>query len=236
MNSAMNQTTSASGLLRVHPCAAAFWRAALRSAPALSHVFGRLACAVLLFAAFAPVLIAPALACACCSERGWRIDASFPLSDVPRTQIDRMRFANRAVLSTDENDDPNLLDSGMSSEFALTVTRTDGGMTFAFRDPTGRAGTLRFAMPKTYWNFQVDPFGDAKDEGLGPSLYKEWRLTANVTGDGVFRRAAQTGQKVTLIFHGRGRGCTEAEHFTHWSLLLHGPAGKLTLYGALETP
>jgi hypothetical protein len=52
----------------------------------------------------------------------------------------------------------------------------------------------------------------------------------------VFRRAAQTGQKVTLIFHGRGRGCTEAEHFTHWSLLLHGPAGKLTLYGALAKP
>jgi hypothetical protein len=33
-------------------------------------------------------------------------------------------------------------------------------------------------------------------------------------------------QKVTLIVHGRGRARTEA------SVMIHGPAGKLTLYGA----
>jgi hypothetical protein len=236
MNSTMNQMTSRSGIHRIRRYAATSGRTALRNAPALWRNVRLLTCAALLSLAFAPALIQPALACACCSDRGSRIDASFPLSDAPRTQIERMRFANSAVLATDESDDASALENGMSSEFALTVTRAAGGITFAFRNPKGHSGTLRFAMPKTYWNFQVDPFGDAKDEGLGPSLYKEWRLTAPVSGDGVFKRAAAAGQKTTLIFHGRGRGCTEAEHFTHWSLLLRGPAGKLTLYGALEKP
>jgi len=35
--------------------------------------------------------------------------------------------------------------------------------------------------------------------------------------------------------HGRGRGCTEASEFTDWTLMIHGPAGKLTLYGALTS-
>jgi len=207
-----------------------------QSAAAFSRTLRRLAGAALLVASFTPVAMSTALACACCSDRGSRIDAASPLGDVPRTQIDRMRFANSAVLAGDDRADPNPLEEGLSATFTLTVTRTASGMTFTFRDPKGRTGTLRFAMPKTYWDFQVDPFGDAKDEGLGPILYKEWRLTAPVTGDGLVKRAAVAGQNVTLIFHGRGRGCTEAEHFTHWSLLLHGPAGKLTLYGALEKP
>jgi hypothetical protein len=84
--------------------------------------------------------------------------------------------------------------------------------------------------------FAVDPFGDAKDEGLGPSLYKEWRLTAPVTGDGIFRRGTPRGQTATLIFHGRGRGCTEAEDFTDWSLSLRGRGGRATFYGRLEKP
>jgi len=208
----------------------------LQSATAFSRTLRRLAGAALLAASFTPVTMSTALACACCSDRGARIDAASPLGNVPRTQIDRMRFANSAVLAGDDRADPNPLEEGLSATFTLTVTRTAGGMTFTFRDPKGRTGTLRFTMPKTYWDFQVDPFGDAKDEGLGPILYKEWRLTAPVTGDGLFKRAAAAGQSVTLIFHGRGRGCTEAEHFTHWSLLLHGAAGKLTLYGALEKP
>lgn len=42
-------------------------------------------------------------------------------------------------------------------------------------------------------------------------------------------------RKVTLIVHGRGRGCTEASAFTDWTLMLQGPAGKLALYGALTS-
>jgi hypothetical protein len=35
------------------------------------------------------------------------------------------------------------------------------------------------------------------------------------------------------VLHGRGRGCTDASHFTDWTLLVHGRT-KLTLHGALE--
>jgi hypothetical protein len=160
-----------------------------------------------------------------------------PLDEPTRLQIERMIFAKEASLGGDIGDDgPSPLPAGSSSSYELTMTRDKGGMTFALKDPLGRSGRLRFTMPPRIWIFAVDPFGDTKDEGLGPVLYKEWRLTAPVQGDGIFRRSTPVRQTVTLIFHGRGRGCTEAEHFTDWSLLLNGPAGKATFYGKLEAP
>lgn len=178
-----------------------------------------------------------ALACACCSERGSRIDKSMLLDEPMRVQLERMVFARNASLGGDIGDeDPSPLPAGSSSSYEVTMTRDKGVMTFAFRDPLGRNGRLSFAMPARIWIFSVDPFGDTKDEGLGPLLYKEWRLTAPVKGDGIFRRGTPPGQQMTLILHGRGRGCTEAEHFSDWSLLLRGPAGRATFYGKLEAP
>jgi hypothetical protein len=180
--------------------------------------------------------ISNALACACCSERGSRIDRSVPLDAPTRVQIERMAFAKDASIADIGDDERSPLPAGSSSSYEVTVTRDKGVMAFAFRDPTGRNGRLSFVMPPRVWIFAVDPFGDAKDKGLGPPLYKEWRLTAPVKGDGIFRRGTPFGQTATLIFHGRGLGCTEAEHFSDWSLLLAGPAGKATFYGRLDTP
>lgn len=194
----------------------------------------RLATALLMLAVFFFGFASLAFACACCSERGSRVDRSVLLDPSTRTQVERMVFAKEAVVGDDN--EPGLLPSGSSSSYALTMTRDKDVVTFALRDPLGRSGRLIFTMPARIWIFAVDPFGDAKDEGLGPLLYKEWRLTAPVKGDGIFRRAGLPGEKATLIFHGRGRGCTEAEHFSDWSLLLQGPAGKATFYGKLETP
>jgi len=189
----------------------------------------------LLQIAIAGFMMRPAFACACCSERGSRVDKSVLLDEPTRLQIERMIFAKAAALGGDVGDDgPSPLPAGSSSSYELTMTRDKGVMTFAFRDPLGRSGRLSFAVPARIWIFAVDPFGDAKDEGLGPPLYKEWRLTAPVKGYGIFRRGTPAGQKATLILHGRGRGCTEAEHFSDWSLLLYGPAGRATFYGRLE--
>jgi hypothetical protein len=190
---------------------------------------------VFLITAVEAAALRDALACACCSERGSRVDKSGLLDDATRHQIERMVFARAAVMTSEiGTDKPVPLPPGSSSDYELTMTRDKAIMTFAFKDPVGRSGRLSFTTPAQIWVFAVDPFGDAKDDGLGPSLYKEWRLTAPVKADGIFRRGTLPGQKVTLIFHGRGRGCTEAEDFTDWSLLLHGPAGSLTFYGALE--
>ena len=121
-----------------------------------------------------------------------------------------------------------------SEDYELMVTRPKGHMVFRFRDEKGRSGMLALAMPSTISIFEVDPRGQERDGGLGPSLYKEWKLTANAAGDGLFRGVVGAGQKMTLVLHGRGIGCTDHTHFTDWTLLVYRPADKFTLYGALD--
>lgn len=175
-----------------------------------------------------------AFACACCSNRGDRYVETEKLGPPRITEIDRMAFATTASLLTGEADASIKGVDAPASDYTLAVTYRKDAFVFTFRDPKGRAGTLTLAVPQTISIFEVDPRGDAKDEGLGPSLYKEWKLTANAAGDGLFRQVTGAGQKITLVLHGRGRGCTNSSHFTDWTLLVYGRAGKLTLYGALD--
>ncbi len=156
------------------------------------------------------------------------------MSERRLVQIDRMAFAGAATLSTGEADPQIKGIENPDTDYQLAVARQKDRIVFAFRDRKGRAGTLTLAIPRTISIFEVDPRGDEKDKGLGPSLYKEWKLTANAAGDGLFRRVVGAGQKITLVLHGRGIGCTDAGHFTDWTLLVHGPSDKLTLYGALD--
>ena len=175
----------------------------------------------------------PALACACCSNTASRYVEVEKLSARRTAEIDRMNFAKSAKLASGEAD-PEL--KGIvdpATDYQLAVARTNERMTFSFRDAKGRVGTLTLVMPKTISIFEVDPRGDARDQGLGPPLYKEWKLTADARGDGLFKGLAGKGQKLTLVLHGSGRGCTDASHFTDWTLFIHGKE-KLTLYGALE--
>ena len=157
------------------------------------------------------------------------------MSDRRLGEIDRMGFAKTAKLSAGEADPEIKGIENPSTDYQLDVARENERMVFAFRDAKGRSGKLALAIPKTISIFEVDPRGDEKDKGLGPSLYKEWKLTANAAGDGLFRRIVGAGQKITLVLHGRGIGCTDAGHFTDWTLLIHGPSDKLTLYGALDS-
>ncbi len=86
---------------------------------------------------------------------------------------------------------------------------------------------MTLLFPDTISIFEVDPRDpDAPKNGLGPSLYKEWRLTASFAGTGIFKAGNGGYQRMTLIFHGRGLGCTEASHFNAWSLYIHGPLGN----------
>lgn len=176
---------------------------------------------------------APALACACCSNVASRYVEVEKLSPERLTQIEQMRFAPSAKLASGEADPQIASVADPVSDYTLTVTRTMARMTFAFRDAKGRTGSLVLTIPKTISIFEVDPRGGTRDEGLGPVLYKEWKLTADVRGDGLFKGLTGAGQKLTLVLHGAGRGCTDAGHFTDWTLLVHGKE-RLTLYGTLE--
>ena len=179
---------------------------------------------------------APAFACACCSNTASRTVEVEKLSGPRMAEIERMNFAGTAKLATGEADAAIKGVEAPATDYRLAVSRGKDRMVFTLRDDKGRSGMLALAIPKSISIFEVDPRGGEPDSGLGPTLYKEWQLTGTATVEGVLRPLVEGGdQKVTLIVHGRGRGCTEASEFTDWTLMLHGPVGKLTLYGALTS-
>lgn len=191
--------------------------------------------AILLIAAVVILAtVSSALACACCSNTGSRYVEVEKLGERRMLDIGQMRFARTAKLITSDADIDikGIKDAG--TDYQLTMTRTKDHMVFALRDERGRTGKLVLAMPKTISIFEVDPRGPEKEGGQGPRLYKEWKLTANAAGDGLFRNVVGKGQKITLVLHGGGRGCTDYGHFFGWTLLVHGPADKFGLYGALQ--
>ena len=175
-------------------------------------------------------------ACACCSNRGYRYVAVEQISEQRLREIERMTFDAEAALATGEADAPDAFRE-FGTRFALTVDRTDAQIVFSFRGEGGGVAALTLPMPDTISIFEVDPRSGVPDEGLGPLLYKEWQMTADASGrgTGVFRSFTGPGQTLSLILHGRGHGCTDAGHFTDWTLMLDGPSGRLTLYGALTS-
>jgi hypothetical protein len=201
----------------------------LFSRPGLRFAIAILAAACVIFAA------ATAQACACCSQTAWRHVEVEQFSQRYLDEINQVRFAKPAQLMLGEADD-NAIKGVTDPEenYDLAVTRAKDRWTFSFRDKKGRNGTLTLVLPKTISIFEVDP-RHGKDEGQGPVLYKEWKLTANAAGDGLFRATIGANQKITLVLHGRGNGCTSADDFTHWTLLVHGPVDAYTLYGALDS-
>ena len=177
-----------------------------------------------------------ALACACCSNRGYRYVAVEQISEPRLREIERMTFDAEAALATGEADAPAEFQE-FGTKFTLAVERSEKQMVFSFRSEAGSVATLTLTIPDTISIFQVDPRSGVPDDGLGPVLYKEWQLTSDASGagTGVFRTFTGAGQTLSLIVHGRGHGCTEAGHFTDWTLLIDGPSGHLTLYGALTS-
>ncbi len=175
-----------------------------------------------------------ALACACCSNTASRYVAVEKLGEQRLGEIGRMTFAEEAFVAETAADHPIEIQN-LGTKLLLAVTQTSKEIVFSFRDERGRAGDLTLAIPDTLSIFEVDPRGSEKDTGLGPNLYKEWQLSADASGTGIIQPLVDASQKVTLILHGGGRGCTEAMHFTDWTLLIRGPADKFTLYGALSS-
>lgn len=175
-----------------------------------------------------------AMACACCTDTAWRRVEVEKLDSARLAEIANLRFAKAAFLKQGESDGgiKGLPDARQA--YDLTMTHEKDRMVFALRDDKGRTGGLTLAMPKTISIFEVDPRGDEKDKGLGPTLYKEWKLTAKAVGSGIFQTAT-AGQSLTLVLHGRGLACTSYEQFTDWTLLVHGKGGAFTMYGALDS-
>jgi hypothetical protein len=174
-------------------------------------------------------------ACACCTNLGQRRVAVEKFDSGKQHDVSLMRFAPAARLFTGEGDLQSV--KGIATpalEYEMSVTRDKDRMVFSFRDKEGRSGTLALQQPQTVSVFEVDPRAQDEEGGLGPSLYKEWKLTSRAAGTGVFAPGAGPRQQITLILQGRGNGCTSSVDFTHWTLVVHGPVAEYHLFGKLE--
>jgi len=175
-----------------------------------------------------------ALACACCTNRGQRNVGAQEFDDSKRAVLDEIVFQSDAQLYVGEGDlefieGIDQPDSG----YALQVDRDAASLTFAFKGQAGQTGSLKLILPRRVSVFEVDP-RDTPDSGLGPGLYKEWKLTGEVQGAGSFAAASAAGHKLTLILHGDGNSCTSSIDFGHWTLVMEGPQANYTLIGDLK--
>lgn len=191
---------------------------------------------VLFAALFALMGATSAKACACCSNAGQRYVENTRLDPTRRDIIREMKFNDDATLYIGEGDFEEIKGiTKPSDRYTLRVTQQKDRFIFAFRDKNKNEGTLTLVIPDAIAIFEVDTRDEEfKDQGLGPVLYKEWRLTAPFSGTGIFKAGNGGYQRITLIFQGRGRGCTDVSHFGHWTISVHGPLGNYLFFGALE--
>jgi hypothetical protein len=198
----------------------------------MNHAVMKCFAAAILPAAVIATGLSSALACACCSFIGQR-NISVQQFD---GQLEPFSFRSAAKLALDERYDNTIqgLDNPVE-DFTATVTPLKDRITFSLRDAKDRAGTLSLVKPETIEIFEVDP-RDTVDSGTGPDLYKEWKITTTVAGDGIFRNSVEPNRRITLVVHGRGNSCTDASSFKYWTLMVHGRGVQTyTFYGELAS-
>ena len=106
---------------------------------------------------------------------------------------------------------------------------------FEFKTPKGKTGSLSFVIPNQMVSFAAD-IHDDEGGGLGPLLYKEFRLKGVVASAAGFARAGVVrGTTFFLVFQGRGRGCDEVTDFKNWRLEIEGPRASYAFFGKLSS-
>jgi hypothetical protein len=200
--------------------------------------FGRglsLMLALLVLCLTIPGAVTSALACACCTNEGQRNVATVALGSGKWQQLQDLRFGSKATLFVGEGDVEGK--EGIttpSATYRLSAKWQDDRLVLSFRDAAGHTGTLSLARPGTVAIFEIDP-RDRPGRGQGPSLYKEWKLSAPAAGGGLFAPGIAPRQILTLIFQGSGNSCTSSIDFRYWTLVMQGPKANYTFYGDLVT-
>ena len=186
--------------------------------------------------AAAVALAAPreAHACACCTNPGQRNVDVEALDQGKRALLEELRFADAAKLFLGEADPDSVKGiANPSTDYTLNAAWEGNRLVFTLKDEQGHAGTLALELPNKISIFEIDP-RDAPDQGTGPPLYKEWKLTGKATGSGAFGAGAGSGQLLTLIVQGSGNSCTSASDFAAWTLVMQGPKANYALFGDLK--
>ena len=177
-----------------------------------------------------------AFACACCAERGTysistRKPAKFELDELKRIQ-----FGTTNLFETMAYPDDIKGISPLGEKFSLNGLLQNSLWKFNFKDGAGKSGTLNLSKPLSMVAFAADIY-DNPDQGLGPSLYKEWRFKYRVqSGTGIFQTGIAPGTEYFLVLQGRGNNCTQAEDFKHWRLEITGKRANYAFFGELKSP
>ncbi|MCA1608349.1 MAG: hypothetical protein LC730_02680 [Acidobacteria bacterium] len=188
-----------------------------------------------------------ALACACCAETGHYSIWTGKPDKYYTGLLDEMKFDQKAFLYMTEADFEvikglNEIKKDYESqswvatagEFDLVNVFTARTWKFTLKTKSGKTGVLTLPRPPKMLIFKVD-IHDGSDQGLGPSLYKEFRFKGNVAGGtGFFRRGIVKPTSYFLVFQGRGNGCDNAADFTHWRLELDGPKAEYAFFGKMK--
>ncbi len=176
-----------------------------------------------------------ALACACCSDEGEWNEYSGELEEYQRGILQEIKLAPRAELygseAGDEEDSKGIEVIGYNYFVSLLPGVKQWELTF--KNPKGKTGKLMLLIPTTYISYRVDT-RERKPTGNGPILYKEWRLSGDVKGTGIFQKGLAEGGQFNLILQGRGNNCDNTEDFRHWILLVKGPQAAYGFNGKMR--
>ncbi len=189
-----------------------------------------------------------ALACACCAEPGTYSIWTGKPSEYILGVVGEMEFDKKTDLYMTEagfemikglNDVKKEMESDawdyQTSALGLVNEFTNNQWKFTITTPGGKTGTLVLPLPLQMVKYKVD-IHDTKDQGLGVSLFKEFRFKGNVqNGSGIFRLGIVKPTTYFLVFQGRGNGCDNASDFRHWHLEIDGKKAKYEFNGKLSS-
>jgi hypothetical protein len=199
-------------------------------------------------AAFAALFVfasaMPAFACACCAEIGTYSIWTGKPDSYQRDLLKDILFQKDAALYTTEAGFDGIKglhgiqkeyesDAWTASpgEFSLVNTFKGSAWRFQLKTRAGTSGSVTLPLPAKMLTFKAD-IHDNPDQGLGPTLYKEFRFQGKVTAaTGFFKPDVTPATSYFLVFQGRGNGCDNAEDFTHWRLEITGPKASYAFFG-----
>ncbi|HLO84679.1 MAG TPA: hypothetical protein VK203_06650 [Nostocaceae cyanobacterium] len=184
----------------------------------------------LMLSALTMSLIFPAkvYACACCADAGTREERTDKLNSYDVQIINSLKFATSAKIRQTPRGE-NVGVTSNSTNYNLTITKSQGRWNLNFKDAKGKTGTLTFTLPANGVYFKND--SRESRQGQPVILYKEIRLEGKVSGNGIFAKGITPDTKLRLVLQGKGNNCNSAEDFKTWNLQVLGSRANYSFYG-----
>ncbi len=109
--------------------------------------------------------------------------------------------------------------TALEMNIAVTSAKT-AALVFALNDNKGGKGTLTLTLPAKSRSSKSIRATRATKAASGRCSTRNGSSPRNSPAAAFFQAAASGRQFITLILQGRGRSCTTAEDFSHWTLVI----------------